>query len=631
MEEIGSLHSQRTRTLHPWLSGFDGAMRRQSLRLCARRVSLWRVTRHVTRVHQALAARRPERLGARRASLARLMVLSVTIAMLLGGCQGAARPTVTMAPDSQQIFHTQMSGISDIATVDPAITTDVYSLSVVSLVFPSLLVLDPRLAVEPWAADGMPAMSSDGLTYTFKVKRGLKWSDGAPITSETFAYAINRAESPCVASPAANYLYALRDASEYNTVSTCSHGVVTGKITTLINDSILTPDAQTLVLKLARPAAYFLEAMTYPTSFAVPEKLIKQYPTDWTKRLAGGNGFGGNLYKITRWNHAGNLTLDRNDAFWGAKPTLREISITFYKDTTKAYSSYQAGADDIGVAPTAVLTQAEKHAGFHQIGLQAVDYYAMNWKMAPFDDVRVRQAFAIALDKRALASSVLHGAAQATNHIVPDGAPGYNPNLVGPDATQRLTGDTAMANRFATAYATDKQCGSSTDFSRCPPVTLTIYSGVPDVANEALAAQQMWARAFPHWRITITSVDFNTLMADLNARTVQLWASSWSEDYPDPQNWLSLNLACDALYNDGNACIPAANALIHGADANANTPERLAQYQQAEQMLVTQVGWLPLDQPTAWWEVRPWVVNFSVAASGLTPLDTWQTMYIARR
>jgi peptide/nickel transport system substrate-binding protein/oligopeptide transport system substrate-binding protein len=570
------------------------------------------------------------RLGARKTSLAALMALTGSIAMLLAGCQTTGSTTGAIAPDSQQIFHSQMGGISDIKTADPAITTDLYSASVITLVYPGLLVLDPKLAVEPWAADGMPTVSADGKTYTFKVKQGLKWSDGTPITSQTFAYSIDRAESPCTGSPAAYYLYSLKDAVEYNTVSTCSNGVVKGKVTSLINDSITTPDAQTLVLTLESPATYFLEAMTYPTSYAVPQQLISKYPTDWTKHLADNGGFGGNLYKITSWNHSGNLTLDRNDSFWGTKPKLREISITFYKDTTTAYNSYLAGKDDIGGAPTAQLAAAKTHAGFHQIGVQQIDYFAMNWKIAPFDDVRMRQAFAIALDKQALATNVLHGAVQATNHIVPDGMPGYNPNLKGPDGTQSLTGNTQMATQLATAYATDKGCLSGTDFSKCPPVTLTIYSGSVDMTNEAAAAQQMWAKAFPGWKINITSVEFGTLLTNLNAKTVQFWSLGWIEDYPDPQDWLTTNLACDSAYNAGSACIPAADTLMHAADANPDTTARLAQYQQAEQMLVTQVGWLSLDQPTTWWEIRPWVVNFNIAAGGLTPLDTWQQIYIAK-
>jgi peptide/nickel transport system substrate-binding protein/oligopeptide transport system substrate-binding protein len=571
------------------------------------------------------------RLGARKSSLFTLMALGGSLAMLLAGCQQSGTTSgATAVADSQQIFKDQIGGIADVKTLDPGKNTDLYSAEVINVVYPGLLVLDPKLAVEPWAATGLPKVSSDGLTYTFTLKSGLKWSDGTPITSETYAYSINRAESPCTASPAAYYLYVLKDALNFNTAETCTAGKITGKVQTLIGDSITTPDAQTLVLTLAQPATYFLEAMTYPTSYAVPEQLISKYPTDWTQHMADNGGLGGSLYKVTLWNHAGKLKLERNDSFWGTKPKLREIDITFYKDTTTAYNSYLSGKDDIGGAPTAQLAQAKTHAGFHQVGVQQIDYYAMNWKIKPFDDVRVRQAFAIALDKTALANNVLHGAVQATNHIVPNGMPGYNPNLNGPDGTNSLTGNTQAANQLATAYATDTKCGTATDFSKCPAVTLTISSGSVDASNEAAAAQQMWNKAMPGWKINITSIDFGTLLTNLNAKTVQFWAIAWIEDYPDPQDWLTTNLACDSAYNSGNACDPQADQLMKTADANPSLTGRLVQYQQAEQILVTKVGWLPTDQATTWWEVRPWVVNFNVAAGGLTPLDTWQQIYIAK-
>ena len=571
------------------------------------------------------------RLGARKTSLAAVLTLAGSLAMLLSGCQtGTGSTGNTALPDSQQIFKDQIGGIADIKTVDPAVNTDLYSAEVISVLWPGLLVLDPKLAVVPWAAEAMPTVSSDGLTYTFKVRQGLKWSDGTPITSETYAYSINRAESPCTASPAAYYLYTLKDATDFNTAETCTNGKISGKIQTLIGDAIQTPDAQTLVLTLAQPATYFLEAFTYPISYAVPEQLITQHPTDWTQHLADNGGFGGSLYKLTLWNHAGKLTLDRNDAFWGDKPKLREIDITFYKDTTTAYNSYLSGKDDIGGAPTAQLAQARTHKGFHQVGVQQIDYNAMNWKIAPFNDVRVRQAFEIALDKTSLATTVLHGAVQATNHIVPDGMPGYNPNLQGPDGTQNLSGNTQLANQLATAYATDTKCGTATDFSKCPAVTLTIQSGSLDQQNEAAAEQQMWAKAFPGWKITLSSIDFDTLLTNLNAKTVQFWAIAWIEDYPDPQDWLTTNLSCASAYNSGSACDQQADTLMHAADKNPDLKARLVQYQQAEQILVKEVGWLSLDQATTWWEIRPWVVNFNVAAGGLTPVQTWQQVYIAK-
>lgn len=570
------------------------------------------------------------RLGARKTSFAALLTLAGSMAMLLAGCQTSGGGSNAVA-DSQQVFHSQIAGESDIKTLDPGSNTDLLSAEAISVVWPGLLVLDPKLNVEPWAAQGMPTVSSDGKTYTFKLKPNLKWSDGTPITSETFAYSMNRSEDPCTASPAAYYLYMLKDAMDFNTNETCDKsGKITGKIQTLVGDALETPDAQTLVVHLAQPATYFLEAMTYPTSFAVPETLVTAHPKDWTQHLTDNGGFGGNLYKVTKWDHAGHLVLDRNDQFWGTKPKLREINITFYKDVSTAYNSYLAGKDDIGGAPTAQLAAAKTHKGFHQVGVQQIDYYAMNWKMAPFDDLRVRQAFDLALDKTALADKVLHGAVAASNHIVPDGMPGYNPDLKGPDGTTGLTGNVSQATSLAAAYATDKKCGTATDFSKCPAITLTIASGSVDSSNEAAAAQDMWAKAFPGWKVNITSVDFNTLLTDTAAHSLQFWQLGWIEDYPDPQDWLSTNLTCASAYNAGYACDSQADTLMNAADANPDLKARLKQYQDAEQILTTKVAWLSLDQATTWWEIRPWVVNFNIAAGGLTPLDTWQQIYIAK-
>ncbi len=566
------------------------------------------------------------RLGARKATLASVLTLAGSLAMLLAGCGGTTSGGA--APDSQQVVRLQLP-VQDVNSLDPANATDLYSGEVIEAVYPGLVVLDKNLKAIPWAASALPTVSADGLTWTFKVRPGLKWSDGTAITSETYAFSMNRAENPCNAFGAAYYLYAIKDAAAFNG-ETCdtTTNTIKGSIQTLIGDSITTPDAQTLQVQLATPATYFLYAMTYPTSWAVPEQLITQYGNKFTEHLADGNGFGGDLFKVTKWDHAGHLVLKRNDNFWGTKPVLREVDYTMFKDSGTAYNAFLSGQQDVGTAPTAQIAQAKTHANFHQVPQQDIGYYAMNWTMAPFNDVRMRQAFAIALNKQSIADTILHGTVVATNHIVPDGMPGYNPDLKGPDGTQSLTGNAQMANQLAAAYAADTKCGTATDFSKCPKVVLTIPSGSVARQNVAAAAQQMWLAAMPNYPVTITSVDFNTLLTHLSTYSVQFWAIGWIEDYPDPQDWLTTNLACDSSYNAGKACDTQADALMKAADANPDQAARLLQYQQAEQILVTKVGWLPLDQTTTWWETKSYLKNYTVTAGGLVPKESWQTMYI---
>ncbi|HEX9038253.1 MAG TPA: peptide ABC transporter substrate-binding protein [Ktedonobacterales bacterium] len=566
------------------------------------------------------------RLGARKATLASIVTLAGSIALLLAGC---GTSTSAKASDQNQIIRLQGTGTSDVKSMDPANGTDVYSVEYSSVVFPGLVVLDKNLTAIPWAAQALPTVSSDGLTWTFKVKPNLKWSDGTAITAETYAFSMNRAENPCNAFGAAYYLYAVKDAQAFNS-ETCdtTNNTVKGPIQTLINDSITVVDPLTLQVKLAAPATYFLYAMTYPTSYAVPEQLVNQYGNKYTDHLADGTGFGGDLFKVTKWDHTGHLQLQRNDSFWGTKPTIREVDVTFFKDTTTAYNAFLAGQYDVGGSPASQIAKAKTHKTFHQIPVQQIDYYAMNWHQAPFDDLGMRQAFAIALDKQTLANVILHGTVAASNHIVPSGMPGYNPNLLGPDGTTSVSGDTSKANQLATAYATAHKCGTATDFTHCPPVVLTIVSGSTDGQNEAAAAQQMWLKAMPNYPITITSIDFNTLLQKTSAHQLQFWQLGWIEDYPDPQDWLSTNLTCASAYNAGFACDSAADTLMNKADANPDQTSRLQQYQQAEQLLVTDVAWLSLDQATTWWETGPKLQGFTVTAGGLIPRETWQTMYI---
>ena len=577
------------------------------------------------------------RLGSRKLSLSGLIVLMGTLALLLAACGGGGTSGTTgdKLPDSQQIFHPVLNpGSNDIATMDPQITQDLYSIEPVTLVFPSLVTLDNSLKVEPWAINGMPDVSSDGTTYTFHIKPGLKFSDGEPIDANAFAYSINRAVDPCLASPVSYYLANIKDAGTF-TGETCNKdgsysaakGQTSAVVKTLIGDSLVVQDAQTLVIKLSAPAAYFLEALTYPTSFAVPQNMIKQYGSKWIEHLTDNGGFGGNLYKVTKWDHSGSLDLVRNDAFWGTKPQLKEIDYTIYKDRGTEYNAYLAGQNDRTGIPTTNYQQAKSRNDFHELGALSIGYYAMNWKQAPFDDVRVRQAFAISLDKNSIVNNVLHGAAIATNHIVPQGMPGYNQNLNGPDGTQSLSGDTSKATALATAYAAEK-CGGQ--MSKCPQVTFTITTGSQDLQNEAEAALQMWQKAMPGWPIKIATTDFNTLLNNLAAKQVQFWAIGWGADYPDPQDFLSLQFGPAATNNNGSVSVPDANTLMNKADAETDQNQRIQDYEAAEQLLVTAVAWLPITQSKSFYLSRSYVKNYSITAQLTPSLDQWEQVYIAK-
>lgn len=559
----------------------------------------------------------------------------VGIVVLLAACS-STKSIVKPSPtpnnqQNQQILRAALTpGTSDIATLDPALAHDVYSVEPVTLIFSGLVTLDAQLQVVPWVAMQMPDVSSDGLTYTFHLRPNLTFTDGEPIDAAAFAYAINRTLSPCTGSPTAHYLFAIENAGIFHSETCNKDGTIsveknqpTPIITTLIGTSLKVVDPQTLVITLAQPAAYFLTELSYPASFAVPQALITKYGTDWTNHLAS-TGFGGNLFKVTAWNHNGMLTLKKNTSFWGTQPRLHEIDFTIFKSDQAAYSDYLAGHLDWTDIPASQYQAAQSHSDARAANVLTTDYYGMSWTTPPFNDVRMRQAIAVALNKQQLVTSVLHDTAIPTNHIVPQGMPGYDPDLNGPDGTQAVTGNPALASTLEKAYVADTCHGN---VSTCPAITLTISSGSQETNAEAQAALQMWHAAMPGYPIKITTLDFNTLLRQMAAHSVQFWAISWKAEYPDPQDFLSLQFLPMAQYNDGNVHLPDAAVLMQKADAEQDPLARIKDYQAAEQLLVTYVGWIPLEQPRAFYAVSNTVKNYAMTAQGLPSLGTWQQIY----
>lgn len=575
-----------------------------------------------------------------------LGLLAVAVSGCLGGPSNSGQTNI--APKAKQVFNYQLvTGSSDISGLDPDVNFDdpqqgsasahAGALLPISLVYSGLVTLDNSLAVENWDAQKID-VSADGLTYTFHLRDGLKFSDGKAVTSADYAYSLNRTLDPCLASPVAPYLYEIKDSQTFNS-EICTpgnggtpaygsgYGQTTPVLKDLLHDSITTPDPQTLVIKLGAPAAYFLEALAYPCSYALEQSVVGAdfASSAWTSNLIkGATGQGGSgPYYVSAWDHKGSLVLKANPYF-RQQPVLQTINISIASDAGVAYSAYQSGKSDIGYPPAAQLAQASKQSDYHQAGVLWINYVGLNWKMAPFNDARARQAFALALNKDQLNANVLHGAQTPTNHLVPQGMPGYNATLKGPAGVSGTQGDSAKAKALWQQYVGDK-CGGQA--SSCASVTLTYSSGSATAAALSSAMQAMWQSALGV-TVSLQAEDFNTMLGQLATGSVQMWNVGWTAYYPDPQDWLSLQFLPGAQYNFGSVDLKDANALMMAADTNLNQSQRVQQYQQAEQLLADQVAWIPYNQVTDHWQVRNWIHGYTQTALGQPSLDQWLSMYV---
>ncbi len=267
--------------------------------------------------------------------------------------------------------------------------------------------------------------------------------------------------------------------------------------------------------------------------------------------------------------------------------------------------------------------------GYTEVPSLGVRFLIGNWMLAPFDDVRVRNAFSLAIDRKALATAIDKGSAAPTIHMVINGVPGYNPNLknaAGDSGDKTLVANVAKAQELARAYAAEK-CGG--DFSKCSPIVFSYPTITPTESLRAQALQQEWQTAFPGWPITLQPLELSFLFRTL--ATLQFAWDGWTADYADPQDFLSLLWEKDAQYNRSSVEVPAADALEQQADASSDGIGRLRQYQQAEQLLVDQGAFMSLVQPFFFYVVRPRarLVKWQANVLNVTAPTTWQQAYIA--
>lgn len=563
----------------------------------------------------------------------------VLLAMLVVACGGptgsGTTPTTThtKAPQSQQVLLSGAeAGVSDISTFDPGLVADALSSYAIDNVFVGMIQLNDQgnLYCELCSTYSVGA---DKVTWTFTLRPNLHFSDGSTLTSADVVYSINRSLDPATASPVGPYyLRYIKDASTFAAGGS--------KIKTLIGDSLLDPTPQTVEIIAASPVAFFLESLTYPTSFVVEQSVIKQWGKQWTDHLADNGGQGGaGPFKVQQYTHSQQIVFVPNPNYWGPAPQLQKIVYQFFKVADTTYQVYLTnGLDDTGI-PITDLATAKTRSDYHQSPLLAINYYTMNYQQKPFDVTSCRQAFALAINKDQIVSSIWKGAFIATNHIVPQGMPGYNTSLTGPDGTTSTAGNPTAAKADLQACMTAQGYSS---VSQIPPITLTYSSaGVQAAKDEVAAMQQMWQNVLGV-SVKTDDIDINTLFADEGkgcANTLQFYdGPAWLADYPDPQDWTTLQFDKGAGQNGmcyGQNHGPDAAAqqqvqqLLEQADLNTNATARLAQYNQAEQQLVNSVAWMPMEQQQVFILRKPCVQGVVPNALGLTPPQDWSNIFIS--
>ena len=562
-----------------------------------------------------------------------LPTLLCLMAMLIAACGSGPTSPNNSGPHSKAPANRQVlvsgaeAGISDLKTLDPGILTDALSNYVVEDIFTGLVTLDDHFNVVDQLAASHQILP-DGVTYKFTLRPDLKFSDGTPLTSQDVVYSINRALDPATRSPSGPYyLKYIKDSDKFGA----------GKIKTLIGDSLLAPESSTVEIITDKKYAFFLDALTYTASYVVEKSLIDKYGKKWTDHLTEGGGDG--PFKMLQYIHGKEVDLVPNPNYYGPRPQLAKLVYPIFQQAPTVYQAYLAGQVDDSYVPSADIVQARTRPDFVSFPILAINYYTMSYTKKPFDDIKIRQAFALAINKDLIVHTIWKDSFIATNHIVPQGMPGYYAGLTGPAGIKGTAGDPTLAKQLFQQGLQEEHYASAVQL---PPITLTFSSGgYPATKNEAAALQQMWQSVLGV-SVKTNDIDINTLFQDETLGSnnpLQFYTGpAWIADYPDPEDWTTLQFDKGAgqngmNYGQNNSTDAAAQLAnqqaMEQADSASNGPARLAMYNQIEQQLVNDVAWLPVEQQLANGLRKPCEQGRVNNAQALTPPNDWANVYIS--
>lgn len=494
------------------------------------------------------------------------------LSLALAGCPKSRTPGA--AESDAAIFH--FGNGTEIADLDPQTVTGTPEHRVIMALLEGLVSENPRdLSPEPAVAERWE-ISADHLTYTFFLRKNAQWSNGEPVTAEDFYLSYQRMLTPALGSEYANMLYDyVENAREY----------YFGKISDFAQVGFKVIDPQTLQIRLRNPTPYFLNLLASHYSWCpVPVKVIERFGgmdrkgTPWTRPE---NFIGNGPFRLKEWRPNQILTVEKSPTYWDRdRVRLQEIRFYPVEDANTEERMFRTGqlqrTNEVPLAKIDVYRH-EHAASFHSEPYLGAYFYRFNVTRPPFSDVRVRRAFALAINRESLVENVTRGGQTPAYNLTPPGFADYRPKA-------RLTGTLDEARQLlADAGYPD---------GRGLPNVEVHYNTDDNHRVIAEALQQMW-RANLGVNVTLVNQEWKVYLDAQDTLDYSLSRSGWIADYADPHSFLEI-FVTNGGNNDTGWSNPEYDRLRERALAARNDEQRFAIYERMEQILVDELPILPI-------------------------------------
>lgn len=485
-----------------------------------------------------------------------LVSCSTSFRTLAADWKSALMPATDAWKDTPQIFT--FNNGAEPESIDPALITGVPESRIVNELFEGLVTLDPKtLEPRPGVADRWE-ISDDGLVYRFHIRDAARWSNGSPVTAMDFYRSWKRVLTPSTGAAYVYQLYAVKGAAAYSR----------GEISSFDEVGISVPDRATLRVELAAPCTYFLDLVAFHTLMPVPVDAINAHGDQWVHPT---HFVGNGPYVLKSWEPRQKIELVPNDDYWDRSTCkLERVVVLPYDDVDTSYKLFLQGKIHwLPAIPIARIHEVQRNPDYYAMPYLGTYFYRLNVNRPPFDDVRVRKAFSMALNRESITRHVLKGGQQPASWFCPPVA-GYEP-------VKGLQYDPEGARRLLRDAGVDVESGNTLRVE-----LLYNTSEAHKKVAEAVAAQ--WKKNL-NVTVALRNSEWKVLLGDMSNLNYQIVRSSWVGDYGDPNTFFDMWITGGGNNRTGwsNARY---DALLAQAAAERDKARRNLLFQEMERILV---------------------------------------------
>jgi ABC-type transport system substrate-binding protein len=494
-----------------------------------------------------------------------------------GGAAGAATPATGGATGGgtgtpQKGGTMSVAYQNDIATLDPAIGYDWNNWPLEKAVFDALMDYDKGTTLVPQLAAEMPKINADATVYTFKLRPGVKFHNGRELNADDVVYTITRVLDPKTKRPGQGFFLTIKGAQEF----------AGGKATSV--EGIKKIDNLTVEFTLAQPDVTFLNVMALNFAFIVPKEEVDKYKDDF-----GHHPVGTGPFIFDAWTSGQKITFKKNPNYFKSDlPYLDGVEVQIGATPEVNVLKLEKGELDLlgDTLPAAEFVRVSQDPAWqnrivHRTQVNT-SYIAINTQVKPFDNLKVRQAINMAIDKGQIVK-LMNGRAQVAKGILPPLMPGYDPNIKGydysPDKAKALLAEAGFANGFKTSI----ECIS---VDPEPKVCESFQNDLKKIGVD----------------LEVKTLANSTVIADggTPGKTPLVWSGQlgWIQDYPDPHDFYGPILSCSSAqpggWNWSWYCNKDLDSEANKALGMQDHDARMKAYQQIYQKLMDDAVWVPV-------------------------------------